>query len=73
MAATWGQTCQVGKKDEQKTQGMDQYFMHIYSIGQNEHCSENGTMNTLTTAPDVFCFLPLVKSPELSVRLHKWP
>lgn len=45
-----------GKGDEQKTQGMDDYFMHIYSTYENKHCSESGTMNTLITAPSVFCF-----------------
>lgn len=36
MAATWGQTWKMGKSEEQKTQGMNDYFMHIYSTCQKD-------------------------------------
>lgn len=56
MAVTWGHTWKMGKRGEQKIQEMDDYFMHIYSIYENKHCSESGAMNTLITAPSFFCF-----------------
>lgn len=35
------------KSEKQKTQGMNDYFMFIYSTGQKEHGSESSPMNTL--------------------------